>query len=257
MKKILLIEPDEEQAGLFIDWLKGEGYDVNSLDSLQEVQTSVSKDKFDIILMDIDKPEITEASLKLCRALKADERFADLPITIFTYRKDIKKISDAIKAGADNFVLKPFETDSFLARMEIIFKQFELKKYGRKVLDLNYINYLIALAGEAEREGFFVLAPVIFNTLILEKINTIMGSPVIAQIIKRCNETIGEDYAFMKVFEFSNGKILMEGVEKASKNIPVKKLANAFRDYVYAFLHLVRTLTSDILVEREVRIKDK
>ena len=75
------------------------------------------------------------------------------------------------------------------------------------VLDLNYINYLIALAGESEREDFFVLAPVIFNKLILEKINTILGEPILEQIIKRINELIGEDYEFMKSVEFSGNRL--------------------------------------------------
>jgi len=122
-KKILLFEPDKEQAELFTDWLKEKGYGVNSLSSLQEVQASVYKDKFDIHLMDIDKAEITEPSLKLIQTLKADERFAGLHIAILTYQKDSKKIASAIEAGVDSFILKPFETDLFLKRMKTIFKQ--------------------------------------------------------------------------------------------------------------------------------------
>jgi len=256
MKKILLFEPDKDQSELFTEWLKGEGYNVNSLDSLQKVQVSVSKDKFDMCLMDIDAAEIIESFLKLVRVLKDDNRFTDLPITILTYHKDFKKIINAIEAGVDSFILKPFETESFLARMGVIFKQIELKKKGKKVLDLNYINYLIALAEEAEREDFFALALVIFNTLILEKINTIMGAQVIIQIIKRCSELIGEDYAFMKEVELSNDKqIIMSGVDKAALNIPVKELSFVFRDYIYAFLQLVRTLTSDILMDREIGVR--
>lgn len=250
MEKILLLEPDKEQAELFTAWLKGEGYDVNSLDSLQEVQASVSEDRFDILLMDIDEPEITEPSLKLVQTLKADPRFADLPIVTLAYGKDVKKIAYTIEAGADNFVLKPFEVDSFLRCLEAIFKEIELKKQGKKVLDLNYINYLIALAGEAEREDFFVLAPIIFNKLIIEKINTILGSPIITQMIKRVNEIIGADYEFMKSAEFSGNRLSLDGVDKASRDIPGGKLTTAFRDYVYGFLQLVNTLTSDILMER-------
>jgi len=84
----------------------------------------------------------------------------------------------------------------------------------------------------------------------LEKINTILGRPVIDQIIKRCNQVIGEDYAFMREVKFSNDQITMVSVEKASKEVTVKKLATAFRDYIYAFLQLVQALTSDILMER-------
>ena len=266
MKKILLIEPDKEQAELFADWLKGESYGVSLIDKPQEAQSSLANEKFDILLMDIDpsagsgstlskvegvdEPEIAENSLKLARMLKSDARFKDLPIAVLTYRKDIKKIIAPIEAGVDIFMLQPFETDSFLKRIEDIFKEIELRSKGKKILDLNFVNYLIELVGQMEREDFFALSPVIFNKLIIEKVNTILGPLIITQIIKRVNETIGVDYEFMKSVEFSGKGLFLDGVDKASKEVPIKKITIAYRDYVYAFLHLVRSLTSNILMER-------
>lgn len=252
MRKILLLEPDKEQAELFTGWLRQEGYGISLTDNFQDIQGFLADDKFDILLMDMDFPVKTQdfATLQLIQSLKKDVHSSGIPIIALTYKKDIKKIVSAIRAGVDSFVLKPFETDVFLKRIDTIFKQIELKKQGRKVLDLDYINYLIALASDVEREDLFLLTPVIFNTLILEKINTILGPQVIMQIIKRTNEMIGVDYEFMKSVEFLGGRISFDGVEKVSKEAPVKKITTAFRDYVYAFLHLVRMLTSDILMER-------
>lgn len=248
--RILLLESDKEQSELFITWLKEENYEVKALLTPDEAANVVSKDTFDLLIMDIDAPEITDKCFNLCQTLKKDPHTQEMPITILTYKKDAEKITGAIEVGADSFVLKPFETDSFLERIKAIFKEIELKKQGRKVLDLNYINYLIALTGDLGRESFFRLSPVIFNKLIIERINTILGEPIITQIIKRCNELIGKDYVFMSEIKFCNNQIFMDGVEKASKDTTVKKLTTAFRDYIYAFLQLVRTLTSDILMER-------
>lgn len=200
--------------------------------------------------MDIDEPLITEPSLKLIRTLKADPRFVNLPEAVLTYKRDAKRVVATIEAGVDLFMLKPFETDSFLERVEAIFKELELRSRGKKALDLNYINGLIALAGQMERDGAFALYQVIFNKLIIEKIVTLLGPPIIAQIMKRANETIGADYEFMKSVEFSGKSLSLDGVNKASKGVPVKNITTAFRDYVYAFLHIVEVLTSDILMER-------
>jgi len=249
-KRILLFEPDKEVENQFVQWLKEEDYGAKSVDNPDQILTLFSTEKFDILIMDIDSPETTEALLRLCRTLKKDRRFLNLPTAVLTYKKDINKIASALQAGADSFLLKPFETGEFSERMKTIFKEIEFKERGKKVLDLNYINYLIALTGKTKRESFFMLAPVIFNKLILEKINTILGEPIITQIIKRANELIGEDYEFMRAVRFSEGQILMDDVDKASQEAPVKKLTTAFRDYVYAFLHLIQTLTSDILMER-------
>lgn len=131
-KKILLLEPDKEQAELFSNWLKEEGYEVTALLVLDEAINIVSQDGFGLFIIDIDNPQIAHKYFTLCQAIKQDPRTQDLPVAVLTYRKDIKKIISAIEAKADSFVLKPFETDAFLKRIKTIFKQVELKKKGRK-----------------------------------------------------------------------------------------------------------------------------
>lgn len=250
MKKILLLEPDQGQAELLVSWLKGEAYGVSLIDKPQAAQSFLANDEFELFLMDCDDPEITAKSLELARMLKADMRFKDLPVIVIAYRKDTKKIIDAVEAGIDLFMLKPFETDSFLERIKDIFKEIELKSKGNKMLNLNYINYLIELASQMERGDFFALARVIFNKLIIEKTGIILGPQIIAQIVKRVNETIGADYEFMRSIEFSGKGLSLDGVDKVSRDVPTKKIAIAYRDYVYAFVHIVMVLTSDILAER-------
>ena len=251
MKDILLVEPDREQGELFENRLKEEGYVVSLAHNSEQAHSLLSEEKFKNIIIDIDSPENRDALLELCRTIKTEPDFSDIPVIVLAYKKDGKQIADAIEAGADNFVLKPFETGSLLARMTTISKEIVLKKKGKKVLDLNYINYLIKIAGDVNRDSFFLLAGVIFNKLIVNEIEAIIGEPIIALILKRLEELIGKDYPFMRELNVQNGRLIMDGVDKASRDIPVRTLTFAFRDYVYAFLHLVGTLTSDILMDRE------
>jgi len=249
MKKIVFLGPDKEQNEVFSGWLKGEGYEVESADNSKQILPFLSGEKFDILIIDIDFPEAIESLLNLCQILKKDQYFSEFPITVITYKKNIKIIADSIEAGVDNFILKPFETDSFLSRLDTIFRQIELKSKGKKVLDLKYINYLIKLNSETTREDFFILSSVIFNKLIIDKIKGVIGEPVIEMIMKRLGELIGGDYEFVKEVRFSDGKMLMDKVDKVSKDVPVEKLIIVFRDYIYGFLQIIQTLTSDILME--------
>jgi len=250
MKKILFFEPDKEQSEVFSGWLKEEGYEVESTDNLKKVLPLLSGEKYDILIMDIDFPEVTESLLNLCRILKKDQYFLEFPIVVITYKKNIKLIAGSLEAGVDNFMFKPFKTGSFLSRLDTIFRGIELKSKGKKVLDLNYINYLIQLMTEITRENFFILSSVIFNKLIIDKVKDIVGEPIIEIITRRLGDIIGENYGFAKEVRFSNGKILMNKVDKVTKDVPVEKLTFAFRDYIYGFLQLIHTLTSDILTER-------
>ena len=255
-KNILLFEPDKEVKKVFIDWLKEEKYSAKLVENPEQILARLSGEKFDILIMDIDFPEAIESLLNLCRILKKDPYFSEFPITALTYRKNIKMIADSIEAGVDNFILKPFETDSFLSRIDTIFRQVELKSKGKKVLDLNYINYLIKLTSETTREDFFILSSVIFNKLIIDKVKDILGEPIIVIITKRLGDLIGEDYGFVKEVRFSNGKIFFDKVDKVSKDVPVEKLIVVFRDYIYGFLQLIETLTSDILMDGDEKYSD-
>lgn len=250
MKKILLFEPDKEQSEVFSRWFKGEGYEVESTDNLKQIPPFLSEEKYDILIIDIDFSESAESLLNLCRILKKDPYFSEFPITMLTYKKNTEIIANSIEAGVDNFILKPFETDSFLSRLDTIFEQIELKSKGKKVLDLNYINYLIKLTSKTTREDFFILSSVIFNKLIIDQVKDVIGEPVIVIIMKRLGELIGRDYEFVKEVRFSDGKMLIDKVDKVSKDVPVEKLIIAFRDYIYGFLQLIQTLTSDILMDR-------
>jgi DNA-binding response OmpR family regulator len=255
MKNILLFDPDKETETLFSGWLSDAGCTVSSADSLEEIPHLLAENQFDILIMDIDFPESADSSLKLCATLRSDPRLSDLPITVLTCKRDIRKIARSIEAGIDNFILKPFNEDFFLVRLDTIFDEYKLRPKGKKVLDLNYVDYLLELASQTNREDFFTLSPVIFNVLIMDKVKTTLGEPVINVMAKRLDELIGGDYEFIKHVRFSDSHINMEEVEHASKEVPVEKLVMAFRDYIYAFLHLTRTLTSDILVERKANLK--
>lgn len=251
-KKILLIEPDKELTEAFTGWLTGEGYEVGREERIDQAYPALKQDGFSLLIADIDSEETLDKTIAMIQSIEKDTRFSAFPVTVLLYRTEIKKIARAIDAGIGNFIiLKPVESDFFLKRLESVFYEIGLRSKGKKVLDLNYVNYLIDnMSDLVNRDDFFLLGPVIFNKLIIGKVNTILGPPVIAQIIKRANETVGMDYEFMKAVEFSGAGVSLAGVDRASKGADVKKITTAYRDYVYAFLHLVRMLTSDILMER-------
>lgn len=250
MKKILFFGPDKDQNEAFSEWLKGENYPIKSTDNFEQIVPFLSEEKYDILILDIDSPEIREHLLDLCRIMKKDPRFSELSIITLTYRKNTQLIASSIEAGVDNFIFKPFETKSLLNRLSTILQQIKLKSKGKKVLDLNQINYLINLTGESTREDFFLLSAVIFNKLIIDKVAGIIGEPIILIMMKRLVNIVGEDYGFINEVKFENGKIFMDKVDQVSPEVPVEKLVVAFRDYLHGFLQLVLSLTSNILMDR-------
>ena len=65
----------------------------------------LEKGDYDILLLDIDMPGMN--GIDLVRSLRADTRFADLPVVMVTGREDMVSIDAAYEAGATSFVTKP------------------------------------------------------------------------------------------------------------------------------------------------------
>ena len=70
---------------------------------------------FDLVLLDIDLPDLD--GVEACRRIKADPRWQDLPVLMVTAHTESQNLSDALAAGAMDFLTKPLERLVFLARV--------------------------------------------------------------------------------------------------------------------------------------------
>ena len=59
-----------------------------------------------LLLLDITMPGMN--GLEVCRAIRADEKLADLPIIFMTARAQASDVTAGMEAGADTYIIKPF-----------------------------------------------------------------------------------------------------------------------------------------------------
>jgi diguanylate cyclase (GGDEF)-like protein len=69
----------------------------------------------DLVLLDIDMPDVT--GLELCRLLRADPRWAALPVLVLTGSIDADDVHEVFAAGADDYVPKPIVGPELVARI--------------------------------------------------------------------------------------------------------------------------------------------
>jgi len=69
----------------------------------------------DLVILDGHLPDID--GLEVCRRLKALPGGAETPVLLCTVRSSMENVSDALKAGAVDYLLKPFDADDFAARV--------------------------------------------------------------------------------------------------------------------------------------------
>ena len=113
VKKILIVEDNDLHMKLFNDLLQAHGYEtVLSMSGRQVVKLALESLP-DLILMDIQLPEIS--GLEVTKMLKAEDNLKHIPIvavTAFAMKGDEEKIREG---GCDGYIAKPISVPTFLA----------------------------------------------------------------------------------------------------------------------------------------------
>jgi DNA-binding response OmpR family regulator len=111
--KILVIE-DETKLAQFIELeLKYEGYEVTVCHDGLDGLTTARESQPDLILVDWMLPNIS--GVDICRRLRTTGN--QTPVILVTAKDEIKDRVEGLDAGADDYIVKPFNLDELLARV--------------------------------------------------------------------------------------------------------------------------------------------
>ena len=118
MTKILMIEDDFMIAESSQTLLKFHGYDVewvnNGLDGLK----MLSQQSFDLVLLDLGLPMMDGMQV-----LKQIRQRSGLPVLIISARDQLENRVDGLNQGADDYLIKPYEFDELVARIQALLRR--------------------------------------------------------------------------------------------------------------------------------------
>jgi DNA-binding response OmpR family regulator len=120
VKRALLIE-DAPEYQLLIKAALREDFQVKCAGDAVEAIESLSKDEFDLILIDIGLPG--RDGLSICEQLRRDSSLAAVPILFISGRNDPKDLAQGFAAGADDYIYKPFHPDELKTRIDARMKR--------------------------------------------------------------------------------------------------------------------------------------
>ncbi|PKL63619.1 MAG: hybrid sensor histidine kinase/response regulator [Methanomicrobiales archaeon HGW-Methanomicrobiales-3] len=118
IRKILVVEDSRTQAEYLRHILENEGYRVTLAENGNEALEQIAIDRPSIIFTDIVMPELD--GYDLCRRIKADEKTAKIPVILVTQLFDPADVIRGLEAGADDFIIKPFEAGYIRTRLATI-----------------------------------------------------------------------------------------------------------------------------------------
>lgn len=120
MARILIADDDELIAELASEVLIDAGHACGWVTSAAAAWTCVQRKRPDILLLDHDMPG--ESGMTLLRRLRRSAEFYDLPVIMFTAMSGEQDACQAIYAGAQDFLTKPFLPLDLVARVGRLIK---------------------------------------------------------------------------------------------------------------------------------------
>ena len=122
MTKILIAEDDNDIRELIVLTLQFNGFDVTSAEDGQMAVELAPTDDFDLILMDVRMPRMT--GYQACAKLKEMEKVRDIPVVFLSAKGQETEIATGIKAGAVDYILKPFAPDELIGTINRVLQEY-------------------------------------------------------------------------------------------------------------------------------------
>jgi DNA-binding response OmpR family regulator len=117
-KKVMIVDDEESVLKLLLVTLEDEGYHLMVARDGEEALTLARREKPDLVFLDMLLPKMD--GIQVCQALRADPATTHMKIVMLTALAQGRDHQEAMKAGADDYVTKPFSPALVLKKVEDI-----------------------------------------------------------------------------------------------------------------------------------------
>ncbi|MEK3807253.1 response regulator transcription factor [Metabacillus sp. SLBN-84] len=118
MKKILLIDDEQLMLNLLELYLAPSGYSCVKTTDGNKAADLIANENPALVILDVMMPD--KSGFDICREIRL---FSDIPIIMVTARDQKADIVKGLRAGADDYLTKPFDESELLARIEAILRR--------------------------------------------------------------------------------------------------------------------------------------
>ncbi len=146
--RILLAEDDTMIGEVVLDALRAEGWAVDWVKDGGMADTALTTAHYDLLLLDLGLPR--KDGLEVLRSLRA--RKQRLPVLIATARDAVAQRVIGLDAGADDYVVKPYDLDELLARIRALLRRADGRAepvYEWREVTINPATREVTLSGQS------------------------------------------------------------------------------------------------------------
>ncbi len=115
--RIALLEDDISQTELLTHWLRTAGHHIRAFEQGADLLRALAQESFDAVLLDWNLPELS--GFDVLREVR-QRLHATVPVILYTARDQEEDVVRALRAGADDYLVKPARRMELLARLESV-----------------------------------------------------------------------------------------------------------------------------------------
>lgn len=119
MNQICLVEDEQKVSAFICKGLEEQGYTVKIAEDGETARGLFKHEQFDLLILDVMLPG--SSGIDLCRQVR--ETNSDVPILMLTALNQVHDKVSGLKAGADDYLVKPFHFSELLARIEALLRR--------------------------------------------------------------------------------------------------------------------------------------
>jgi len=121
-KPLVLVVEDEAALATMLRYnLEKQGFRVEEAGDGQEAMTRIAETQPDLVLLDWMLPVMS--GIEVCRQIRRRNATRDLPVIMVTARTEDQDAVRGLNTGADDYITKPFNMESLLARMRALLRR--------------------------------------------------------------------------------------------------------------------------------------
>ncbi len=119
MAKILVVEDNEEFAGILTTWLQSQNYVVDKVHTGEDALQLLSSFSYDLLILDWELPGIQ--GIGVCEKFR--RKGGTTPVLFLTGKSDLSSKVTGLETGADDYLSKPFEFRELSARVRSLLRR--------------------------------------------------------------------------------------------------------------------------------------
>ncbi|MBQ4165481.1 MAG: response regulator transcription factor [Oscillospiraceae bacterium] len=134
--KIMIVEDNKEISALLSDFLTKNDYETITAFDGNTASALLKKQEFDIVLMDLMLPFLSGEQL-----MKEFRTYSDKPVIIISAKSMMETRLEMLRTGADDFILKPFDLNEVLVRVQVVMRRSGIASKENSVLSCGSLEF--------------------------------------------------------------------------------------------------------------------